>query len=548
MKPKFINYMAKPTPGKDPKNQNADKISFNMRYFYLIAFIEGASVMAIELAGAKMIAPYYGTSLYVWASVLAVTLGGLTAGYFIGGWATYRFPPKKILFSVLFAGTILISLMPILALKIMPATSRMGLRFGSLVSAMSYMVLPLICMGMVSPTIIQLNNTELKGTGKTAGTIYAISTIGGIIMTLLMGFYFLPEWGIRKSVYLTAALMGSMVVLLVILYRRYKNIAVIGIMVFLLFLLASHKLFKTPGIPLKYLYESEGILGQVTVLQNPDPSTKNIYRHLFINHIAQTWANVAHIPVSDWAYPHRLATLASIKPAGSRVLLIGLGGGSLVMELRKLGFDVDVVEIDHRIPKIAEKYFAMNPKGMNIYIDDGRHFMHSTSGKYDLIAIDVLNGEVQPYHMFTSEAFAEMKNILAPNGLLIINNQGYIHGEHGKGSRSIYKTLTEAGYVVKYFSSENKEESGDVHFMASPVDLDFHHIDEARLNECCREWPHLYNDLISDAPVDLADAVVLTDDKPNLEKINLYENEKWRSNAIGWILKRQTENNIPFFN
>ena len=51
--------------------------------------------MAVELAGAKMIAPFYGTSLYVWASVLAVTLGGLTTGYFIGGWATYRYPPQN---------------------------------------------------------------------------------------------------------------------------------------------------------------------------------------------------------------------------------------------------------------------------------------------------------------------------------------------------------------------------------------------------------------------------------------------------------------------
>ncbi len=80
-----------------PVQDSQAKSSPGLKYLYLVAFIEGASVMAIELAGAKMIAPFFGTSLYVWASVLAVTLGGLAAGYFAGGWATYRYPPMKLL-------------------------------------------------------------------------------------------------------------------------------------------------------------------------------------------------------------------------------------------------------------------------------------------------------------------------------------------------------------------------------------------------------------------------------------------------------------------
>ena len=63
------------------------QLPFRRNILLLVAFIEGGAVMAIELAGAKMVAPFYGTSLYVWASVLAVTLSGLTTGYFLGGWA-----------------------------------------------------------------------------------------------------------------------------------------------------------------------------------------------------------------------------------------------------------------------------------------------------------------------------------------------------------------------------------------------------------------------------------------------------------------------------
>lgn len=526
------------------KDELTGTVTFRINILILVAFIEGATVMAIELAGAKMIAPFYGTSLYVWASVLAVTLGGLTTGYYFGGWATYRFSPQKLLFGELLLGTILIALMPLLALKVMPATSGLGLRTGSLVSALSFMILPLICMGMVSPTIIQLKNEELKGTGKTVGTIYAISTIGGIVMTLLMGFYLLPEWGIRKSVYLTAFLLGLMPVLLVIIHGKYKILTSGGFLVILMILLVSTKPFKDPDIPLKYLYSSEGILGQVTVLENPDPTNNRIYRHLFINHIAQTWDEKDFVPFSSWRYPHRLATVASIKPVGSKVLLIGLGGGNMAMEYKRMGFVVDVVDIDRRMPVVAEKYFGFTPEGMNIFIDDGRHFIRSTSKNYDIIAIDVLNGEAQPFHMFTYEAFVELKKILKPDGLVIINNQGYLYGDHGKGARSIYKTLLEAGFNAKHFC----QESGDIHFYASFEDFDFHNINEERLNECCRIMPHVYTDLITEEAIDTTDAFVLTDDKPQLENLNIYENEEWRTNAMGWILKRQTDNRIPFFN
>jgi len=233
--------MPKKTVSTPPGNAGREKISFNPKLLYLVAFIEGGSVMAIELAGAKMIAPFFGTSLFVWASVLAITLGGLAAGYFAGGWSTYRFSPLRLLFWELLIGTLLIALMPFVAVKFMSVTGGLGLRLGSLLSSFSFMFPPLFCMGMISPTLIQLQNRELKGTGKTAGTVYAISTLGGIIMTLLMGFYFLPEWGIRISVFFSAVLLATMAILVVIIGRKYKAVSAVAIFLILVLFLASAK-------------------------------------------------------------------------------------------------------------------------------------------------------------------------------------------------------------------------------------------------------------------------------------------------------------------
>jgi spermidine synthase len=543
--------MSKKTVPPLPRMEDQTKSSLNPKYLYLIAFIEGGSVMAIELAGAKMIAPFFGTSLYVWASVLAVTLGGLAAGYFAGGWATYRFPAMKLLFWELLAGTLLIALMPFLAVRFMSVTGSLGLRLGSLLSSVSFMFLPLLCMGMISPTIIQLRNLNVKGTGKTTGTIYAISTVGGILMTLLMGFYFLPEWGIRISVFFTAFLLGSMVILVVFLERKYKTVSAAGIFFLVLLFLASAKSFSDANVAGKYLYRGEGVLGQITIVETrgSDP-----IRTLFLNQIPQTQVDPRFSPASFLKYPHRIAMIAGNKPENSTALLIGLGGGNIAMELKKMGFSVDAIEYDARMPGLAEKYFGFNPDGMNVYIDDGRHFIRTTQQKYDLVVIDVLNGEVQPHHMFTLESFAEMKRILEPDGMLIINNQGFLLGEHGLGARSVYKTLAESGFTVKYYFAGDEKNSGDIHFIASPSDFTLSFARPENINECCINYPVDYPSLVftiemksADNSLDVTDAELLTDDKPLLLTLYNYSNEEWRQNTMKSLLRGQMPPPVTFF-
>lgn len=519
----------------------------NRNFLYSVAFIEGAAVMAIELAGAKMIAPFYGATLYVWASVLAVTLGGLTSGYFLGGWASYKFPLQKLLLFEILLGIISVSLMPIIAQSVMPATSAMGLRMGSLLSSFSFMILPLICMGMVSPTIIQFRNLNLKETGRTAGTVYAVSTIGGIIMTLLMGFYLLPEWGIIKSVFLTAGLLALAAIILVLSYKKLNLWLGLTLPLAGLFLLSAKKASEDPDNNVRFLYRNEGVLAQLSVGQDGPTGADDCLRMLFINNIPQTIVPCNNLSVSDWDYPHRMATLASIQPHGSKALLIGMGGGSIAMELKKMGFQTDIVELDRRVPEVAEEYFGFDPGGANIFIDDGRHFIQSAKKKYDLIIIDVLNGEAQPSYMFSEQAFAALKKIMTPDALLLINNQGYLHGPHGKGARSIFKTLIRAGFFVRYYFEGDKKNDGDLHFIASFREKDFHNIQEERMNPCCVQHAHTYKDLITEMPVDTTDAYVFTDDKPQLEILNSYVNEQWRTWTLDSDLKLLHENHYPIF-
>ena len=164
--------------------------------------------MAIELIGAKIIAPYYGNSLYVWTAVLATTLGGLAIGYFSGGLISGKWNKMKTIYFILFISALIVALIPVSAPTVMEATLGLELKSGITLSCLFILTPPLICFGMVSPVIINYLSTELSLVGRAAGTVYAISTIGGILFTFLMGFYLIPNVGLKISTWLTAMVLG----------------------------------------------------------------------------------------------------------------------------------------------------------------------------------------------------------------------------------------------------------------------------------------------------------------------------------------------------
>lgn len=501
-----------------------------LKSYLLIAFVEGAAVMASELLGAKMIAPFYGSSLLVWSSVIGVTLAALATGYFVGGYLADKITGNTLLFTVLAIGSAFIGLMPVLARLIMDATLGLGVRTGSLVSTFVFLFPPLVCMGMVSPIIIRLASRDVQHTGRTAGTVYAVSTVGGILATFLVGFYAIPIWGITLPALVAAAGLGVFPILYFLSSKRFPiSIGLIILMAGLFLGLGREK--ADPSV----LYQSEGLLGQVIVSQFEHIVRDTVYhnRVLFVNRLPQ--ANIdLQTRNSLWPYVHSTSTIASIKPPGSKALILGFGGGSVADEFLRLGFQVEGCEFDERIANAAKAYFYPD-QNVHIYVDDARHFVRTTQNRYDIVMFDVFSGEHQPPHVLTLESFHEVKRIIAPDGLVIVNFTGILSGERGLGARSLIKTLQEAGYDLRLLAMPGAEESRNLVFVASPAKLDFSNLSVARQNECCRRITRVPIPLpfTSLERINLTDAFVLRDDQPILELLNLPVNEAWRKLAMG---------------
>lgn len=184
-----------------------------LRLLLLVSFLEGGALMATEIAGARLVAPFYGNSLYVWAAVLGLTLVGLACGYFLGGALSRRSDALRVLYGVLLLAALLVAAMPWTAAAVMEMTLGMDLRAGITLSCLVFLVPPLVCFGMVSPLIIRLASARERAAGHVAGKVYAISTLGGIFATLAVAFWTLPEIGLWQTLLATALVTAVIPVL-----------------------------------------------------------------------------------------------------------------------------------------------------------------------------------------------------------------------------------------------------------------------------------------------------------------------------------------------
>jgi predicted membrane-bound spermidine synthase len=545
---------------RDAKGHELEAVSsvFSRRMLLTVSFFEGAAVMVIELLGSKIIAPFYGTSLYVWASVLGVTLMALAFGYYAGGWISQKFKGDFYLYLVIAVGAIFTLLAPKMAPSLMMATAGFGVRLGSFLSVLLFLFPPVACMGMVSPIIIQLINENRDNAGLSAGIVYAISTVGGILATFLAGFYLIPELGIH----LTGLFTGGILMLIAVIgffTRNRKTTAIVAAIVFILMLpFDAAKAMKGDGTT-TIRYQSSGILGEWTVVDQVvaiDQGQPLSTRQLLLNGVDQTYTEVGNEPVSMWFYPHKLAALAGIKPQGSKALLLGMGGGSIAHNLIQLGFDLDIVELDNRVPGIAEKWFGYDPSSANLLIDDARHFIKNTPKKYDLVVLDIVNGEVQPSHVFTEEGLGELRKILEKDALVIVNFQGRFDMEVpalSVGPRSVFKTFESVGFSMfagKRSAEDQKNVSADLLIYGTPGKLDFDAAFQKgfRYNDIFTVEKFTLEDFKAVTGFSLADAQIMTDDKPNLELLNAPTILDWRKNKIEYTVNGLLNKGLLIYN
>ena len=198
--------------------QNSLQTKRNNKYLLEITvFIGGALVMIFEIIGSRIVAPYIGASTYVWTSLIGVILGALSLGYWLGGKLADRRPDLKILALVIFSAGGLVALTIFLKDAVLYAIVRisLGLEFKSVIAALVLFAPASVLLGFITPFAVKLKMLSLADSGKTVGRLYALSTVGSILGTFLAGFFLIPFVGSTRTLYLIAAVLIGLSLLIV---------------------------------------------------------------------------------------------------------------------------------------------------------------------------------------------------------------------------------------------------------------------------------------------------------------------------------------------
>ena len=407
----------------------------------IVVFVCGAVVMMFELVGSRVLGPYFGTSLFVWTSLIGIILGSLSLGYYLGGKIADKKSSFKGLSLIIFLAAISIGLM--VSIKdfwlIFLQNSFTDIRTSSVLASLSLFLPASVFLGMVSPYAVKLKLNNLNTSASTVGNLYAISTTGSIFGTFLAGFYLIPHFGTNKLL-----IILSITLIIISLALSAKKDTRIKLSVFAIVVIGW---FVISG--LNYMLPKSGFIdvdtayNRIWIYDRIDYRTNKIVKMMGINNENNSSMFLdSDELVNEYTKYYHLAK--HFNPNFKKTLMLGGAGYSYPKDfLHKYPeATIDVVEIDPKVTELAKKYFRLeeSPR-LTIYHEDGRVFLNKTQEKYDVIFGDAFNSlHSLPYQLTTKEAVQKKYNILNDDGVVILNIISAIEGEKGKFLRAEYAT------------------------------------------------------------------------------------------------------------
>jgi spermidine synthase len=454
------------------------------RFLYTSAAITGGAIMIIEILGARMLAPFFGTSHFVWTAQIAVTLVALATGYYVGGRLVDQQPKLgRIYFCVLLSAIYLAVAVPMVE-TVSYASHQFRLDIAALLASAFLFFVPLALLAMVGPFLIRVLTVSVSTVGGNIGRLTAISTFGSFAGTILIGYVLIPSLPNSKTMYLTAILLILVALTYFLAWERsaFTRPAAVVVMLVSLVLVSSGfaRSERARFKEMDELYRANSSFGLLQVLQN-----KRGDRRFYLNDylVQNTYDPIEKKSLAVFTYAlHDLAW--AYTPQLERALCIGLGIGMVPMELAQAGVHVDVVEINPASVPVAAKYFDCDTTLFQVVIGDGRYFINRTTNQYDTVIIDAFLGDSSPSHLMSKEAFQGVKRILNPGGTVVMNMFGDFQPGRDFFTASLDKTLRAVFRSVRIHASGN----GNVFYVASDrPDLEISSMpDFDRVHESCR--------------------------------------------------------------
>jgi spermidine synthase len=399
------------------------------------AFVAGAAIMAIEIVASRIIAPFLGNSIVVWTSLIGVILAALSCGYWQGGKLADRKPSPSALALILAVAallTVLIALAKNACLTV--AAGLPDLRLGAIAAELVLFAPVSFVLAMVSPYVLRLNLTDVGDSGRTAGRLYAVSTMGSIFGTFSAGFFLLALIGS------TATLLSISALLFVVSFlssltafpkTRGAIVAAAAICAW------AAPATSVPFVAGRYLYETDTQYNHYLVTEVIEPSTGRPIHSLLTDRSAvqsSAYADRNDELLFDYLKYFRLG--GHFQPNTQHALLLGGGAFTFVQDFFREHKDgqLDVVELDPRLPEIARRYFGLaSHPHLTIVAADARTYLNRCTKTYDVIYLDAFGARAMvPYYLTTQETVRRISDLLSPDGVALMNLPATLEGPRSR--------------------------------------------------------------------------------------------------------------------
>ena len=412
-----------------------------------LVFVVGAASLGAEIAAARLLAPYFGASTVVWANTIGVVLVALSAGYWLGGRYADRHPHLRGLCLVVLAAAVLIAAIPFAARPFLgfsvdafDTVSVSGFA-GSLFGVLVLVAVPVTLLGAAAPWAVRLAVADVERSGEVVGRLYAISTAGSLLGTMLAALLLIPLLGTQRT-FLVFALALALVAAAGLGWRFAAVPAALALAISMP--VATIKAADTGRV----LYETETTHQYARVVERDDGT-----RVLELNEgqAVHSLYRAGSYLTGDYWDGHLVLPFASRARPPRRIALLGNAAGTVARAFGHFFPDtaVDAVEIDAELTDLGRRWFDLRNPRMEVFAEDARPWLKRSAGGYDAIMVDAYRQPYIPFYLATREFFELARDRLTPGGIVVVNVG---HPEGGEElERVLGRTMDAAfGRVLRY--------------------------------------------------------------------------------------------------
>lgn len=388
----------------------------------LLVFVVGMGSLGAEIAAVRLLAPYFGASTVVWANTIGVVLVALSLGYWLGGRLADRHPSMRGLCLVALLAAGLLALVPFAADPLLDVavdaldSVSAGAFLGSLAAVLALVAVPVLLLGAVAPYAIRLGVRTLEEAGRVSGRLYALSTAGSLVGTLLSALVLIPLVGTRRT-FLAFALAIAVVAVLGLRPARRYALVPAAIAALIAIPVGTLKADSDVG---EVVHEADTQYQYARVVERPDGS-----RVLELNegHAYHSLYRPGTVLTGGYWDGMLVLPFAGLEREPRRIAILGNAAGTMARAYGELfpATAVDGVEIDAELSEIGREWFGLDNPRLTLHHEDARPFLRRSDGRYDLIAIDAYRQPYIPFYLATREFFELCRDRLAPGGVIVVN-------------------------------------------------------------------------------------------------------------------------------